>query len=485
VRPVSIMPLFDNSGSLLHTLNTFYIMMLQLKKGWLQSEIHFLTLEKTSAENKKLLAKMKLSEITGLPYQISRLNPATEATRIAILQESVQLETAEHDKAIQDIESIQQDIEKVEYIFSSFITLENSIAKFLQCHDQANTMKLNNDAQQIVESIKININSIINNTRKRRVHDQLNYFIDDTQSLIRSLTKLEEIHQLGYAKPNNISERIRFIFANYTINKINMDSTVTQHRIHKLRQGEIPIIAIDEGFCEGIGMEITKELLTKDDDHNLSLIQVLNNGTNLTQIAFSQQQVIMNFKQGDNDTLLRKLGAIDTNDLHTFADGHTIGYSSWGAAKHIATEICSILKNIHIDENYALNLGLNSCDLQDGHSIALVHKNNSFYLIDANSGVYKFGTLAELQDFSSLYLYEFRYSQIFSNYSIINYPNIEKDFPLPDSIKDKIKATGILEETPEPNYIKALSLDCLFMFNAAACITKDAAITYVKQRLKF
>lgn len=361
----------------------------------------------------------------------------------------------------------ENNVEKIRPIKDSLTELQESVKIFIDCHDHANTCLLKISAQKTVDILKLNMDTVVARLVNVETKKGINNLLSDTRSLIIRLEKLEETYKSGHYIPGNVLAKISSSFANYAIDMVNADAKLQSYNIYKLNHIKTPIIAIAGGFCAGIGMEVARELLITGNDQNLTTIEAIKKGTNLSRIAFSQRLVETRTNH---------------KNLHTFANENTIASTSWSAAQRIAREVCNIFTNIKAVENYALELGLFSCE-DDGHSVAFVHKNDNFYFVDANSGVYKFKKLEELENFTSLYLSTIRYSQLFSNYSITNYPDIEEKFPVPCSIEDKIVSSGIVEESLELPPVVGVAMDALFKIKTATDIIGNIAITKIRAKL--
>lgn len=212
------------------------------------------------------------------------------------------------------------------------------------------------------------------------------------------------------------------------------------HKIVDINQGNHPSTRFLEGFCYGISLGICWDLLSTGKDSDLSTIRDLEHHM-LEQIAVQQNsQSIEDYRYVKKymvDTEEMKNIAMHTNVFVNTFDGRNL--SSRQLAKHIATSITNVFEDIKTNESYAICLAMHgmSCGAE-GHGMSLAHINGTFYFIDANTGIYKFNDLPELQEFLTRYLHEESLTLIYSCYQLVNFPQMEQDFPIPESLKSKV-----------------------------------------------
>jgi hypothetical protein len=109
-----------------------------------------------------------------------------------------------------------------------------------------------------------------------------------------------------------------------------------------------------------------------------------------------------------------------------------------GATSHfVANKIYSVLNQCQ-EKEFAMLLKMRGADK---HDIGIVVKNGEYYLIDSDTGLFKFNTLNALRDFMSFLMKHYKYSHLFNRYTLENMPPLESRFPLPKAlIKEKPEA---------------------------------------------
>ncbi len=81
--------------------------------------------------------------------------------------------------------------------------------------------------------------------------------------------------------------------------------------------------------------------------------------------------------------------------------------------------------------DYAINFSMQGrSHLTIGHSTAIIRRNDSFYFLDANVGLYRFGNAAELTQFIDFLLREFKYAHLYQ-FSLLNFPHLINLTPSP------------------------------------------------------
>lgn len=116
------------------------------------------------------------------------------------------------------------------------------------------------------------------------------------------------------------------------------------------------------------------------------------------------------------------------------------------AAKYVATSISTILKKIDPGKiTAALNLAIYGNDLI-GHGMAIVVKNNYYFLIDANVGIFRTSSLKTLEISLARLLYKMKYTHRYSKFHVKNFPSIESVCTTPkvwQGPKHKLKLTSM------------------------------------------
>jgi hypothetical protein len=208
-----------------------------------------------------------------------------------------------------------------------------------------------------------------------------------------------------------------------------------------LSHRDVPLLAFTGGLCYGIALTGSYGILRRNSIDQITLAEVLkqgdgNNLSKLYHIHLSQCAFMKADKIDLTAEDMKKLPFIKE-----FIQGNTEYYTAFESAIEIATKLAELMCLTDDDDQYAFNLSLNPLyddrNSQKGHSIGFAVKNKNFYMVDANSGIYRIDDVATFKEFVAWYLYRARYSQRYFRYSISNYPQIEHEFPIPGSLLSK------------------------------------------------
>lgn len=208
-----------------------------------------------------------------------------------------------------------------------------------------------------------------------------------------------------------------------------------------LSHRDVPLLAFTGGLCYGIALTGAYGILRRDSISQITLPRILQqgDGDNLSKLyrIHSSQSAFMKTDKIDLTTEdMKRLPFVKE-----FSQGNTKFYTAFNAANEIATRLTELMFTTKDDDLYAFNLSLSplyyDSNCPKGHSIGFAVKNRKFYMIDANSGIYCIDNAATFKEFVTWYLYRTRYAQRYFNYYISNYPQMEHEFPIPESLVNK------------------------------------------------
>ena len=100
------------------------------------------------------------------------------------------------------------------------------------------------------------------------------------------------------------------------------------------------------------------------------------------------------------------------------------------AAKTVANQLKTYLETLDMP-HYAINFSMQGrSHLTMRHSTAIIRRNDSFYFLDANVGLYRFENADELTQFIDFLLREFKYAHLYQ-FSLLNFPHLKNLTPYP------------------------------------------------------
>lgn len=211
--------------------------------------------------------------------------------------------------------------------------------------------------------------------------------------------------------------------------------------IMPLSHRDVPLLAFTGGLCYGIALTGSYGILRRNSIEQITLAEVLKqgDGNNLSKLYHIHLSQCAFMKADEMDLTAEEMKKLPF--IKEFIQGNTEYYTAFQAAIEIATKLAELMFRTNDDDQYAFNLSLNPLyggrNVQKGHSIGFAVKNKKIYMVDANSGIYRIDDVATFKEFVTWYLYRTRYSQRYFRYNISNYPQMEHEFPIPESLLSK------------------------------------------------
>lgn len=208
-----------------------------------------------------------------------------------------------------------------------------------------------------------------------------------------------------------------------------MESRYKSNQIISMTQDLHPIIQDAGGYCHGISVLGAYQILAFNRFFicNLSIdVQYCQEKMNFLRDNFSLAEKCQNAQYlVENHTNKIIISKFNTNFKATAAASDIVAHKVYWALDQ-----CK-------EENFAILLVMRK-NSNGGHDVGIVVKNNVYYLIDSNSGLFKFDRIDALIEFIAFLMKHYKYSHVFNRYSVENIPEIENCFPLPKALRQNI-----------------------------------------------
>ncbi len=208
-----------------------------------------------------------------------------------------------------------------------------------------------------------------------------------------------------------------------------IESKYRNNQIMPINQSIHPIIHDSGGYCHGFSVLGAYQILA----FNHFFIYDLNSSN-------QHYQGKMNFLHGNFSIIERCQNAQNLlkNQKETIIlSKFSTSFKTTGTASDfIANEIYCVLRQCK-EENFAILLAMRKNN-DGGHDVGIVVKNNVYYLIDSNTGLFKFFSIDELKNFTAFLMKHYKYSHVFNNYRLQNMVELENCFSLPQILRRNI-----------------------------------------------
>jgi len=274
-------------------------------------------------------------------------------------------------------------------------------------------------------------------------------FLPDTliQVLYNTITKplsfkhiIEDLDKIFFPEP--LYKRLRS--ATYSqVKSLNhaqfrkqlMESEYRNNQIIAMCQSEHPIIQDAGGYCYGLTVLGVYQILTFHRFFTYDL--------NAPHQHFSKK---MNFLNGNFPSVERcqnaRLFPEHNDNLITICKFDATLQTTSMTSNLVADNVYSVFNRLK-KENFAVLLTMRGAA---GHDIGIVVKDSQYYLIDSDTGLFKFNALNELRDFTYFLMKHYKYSHLCNDYTVENIPQLENRFPLPKVLKEE--ADRLVKEKP-------------------------------------
>lgn len=258
-----------------------------------------------------------------------------------------------------------------------------------------------------------------------------------TRKLINELPKIYGTASISYtdkiifAIRDNACNNLRLLHNKYSL-------------ICSLNQIANPIIRYTGGFCYGIDLAGAYDILKNNKFFGVHLT------ASDSKINFEKNQLpekdllFIEQCQMNSHVVTKSNNDPSQNDPRIISILPTTSFNftrARSASNIIAKQVATLIKKINPSNiEAALAISLNgNIENADGHDLAIVIKRGDYFLIDSNTGVFKFNSVQDLQHVLASLLYEMKYAHVFNKFSIENYPSFESEFPTPEAWKPCIR----------------------------------------------
>jgi len=249
-----------------------------------------------------------------------------------------------------------------------------------------------------------------------------------------------------------------------------MASPYRNNQILPMHQHKHPIIQDAGGYCHGLAVLGAYQILAFNRFFTCDL-----------SIAAQYSQEKMNFLRGSFPLTERCQNGPYLSENHDntliISKFNTSMKTTGAASNFIANKLYSILNQCK-DKDFAMLLTMRG---DEGHHVGLVVKDNKYYLIDSDTGLFEFNDLNTLREFIAFLTKHYKYSLLFNRYTLENMPELESCFPLPEALKS-VNARPE-KETPEscPSRTLTFMRDKFYMAYCGAAIVQTAVTDKAEQ----
>jgi len=390
-----------------------------------------------------------------------------------------------------------KELVKIEQVNNNIQLLIEAIDKFIDCQNKENTTLLESIMMQLLNTQDKSMELLLSLT-KINFPDVKEIALDFYSALHKQAQLLAEFKKEYHSK--NLYKYFIDIESKADIwlkrnEQFILSSDTEKYKIYDISHGSLGSIA-GNGLCYGFCLGAIQALMSAPDDKNLPFIKNMENRTNLAEIVRLQR-------------LQPAYADKKSSQTHYFSIyANTIDYDIKHAAKVTAKNVYNICKVLDKKDNYAFGLtsGKNESSY---HIIGILHKNGIFYVIDANSGIYKIEDISKLQNFITQYLwkdldklfdstilqplynlYKTRSdhdTKVNLSYSITSIPTLEETIlPIPHSLKSFIISTNKddIESTAFLDQVLTASMDNINIENTGFSIQIIKPMDRLDENLK-
>lgn len=260
---------------------------------------------------------------------------------------------------------------------------------------------------------------------------------DAVEHFIKSLPSIYWDHKQG------ILERSSDMELNIVKARLKLKQEFAAGFIAELVQFKLnPLVEYVGGLCTGIALSLAYEILSSDAETvDFRTILDLQAATNMQYFEACHASTLIQSGIMGNTYVPPFNNSTDTKAQYKAATKNIVcdvdinWLTAYRASHKVSAEVRRVLEKAGSKANFAMELCYfgNHRDTP-GHATAIVVKDNNYYFIDPNLGVYKSSDLDNFIAFLAWQNNEMKYCHLFGQFQIKNYPEMETQFPTPEAI---------------------------------------------------